>query len=192
MLTFLLVVQAIVGVFLVGVILMQQSEGGGLGMGGSPTGLMSARGAADFLTRATTILATVFIGLSILHAVLATRTGVGGDIDTSLARKPAVTAPAVPAPEAPVPLANAPVTVPANPSQPLPVPAPAPTARARVAPAPSPERRDRAVPEPRPARVAPPAVTPPTVTPTRVTPTAAPATAPAPTAASTPAPSNAN
>ena len=38
---------------LVGVILMQRSEGGGLGMGGSPSGLMSARGAADFLTRST-------------------------------------------------------------------------------------------------------------------------------------------
>ena len=36
---------------LVGVILMQRSEGGGLGMGGSPSGLMSARGAADFMTR---------------------------------------------------------------------------------------------------------------------------------------------
>ena len=37
---------------------MQRSEGGGLGMGGSPSGLMSARGAADFLTRATAVLAT--------------------------------------------------------------------------------------------------------------------------------------
>ena len=121
MLTFLLVVQAIVAVLLVGVILMQQSEGGGLGMGGSPTGLMSARGAADFLTRATTILATLFIGLSILHAVLATRTGAGvSTIDTSLARPqapvapPPTTQPGVPvggqpaAPTPTVPLANAP------------------------------------------------------------------------------------
>ncbi len=103
MLTFLLVIQAIVAVLLVGVILMQQSEGGGLGMGGSPTGLMSARGAADFLTRATTVLAALFIGLSILHAVLATRTGAAGTIDTSLARKLPPTAPTPT-----VPLANAP------------------------------------------------------------------------------------
>ena len=56
---FLTVVQALVGAGLVGVILMQKSEGGGLGMGGSPTGLMSARGAADFITRATVVLSTL-------------------------------------------------------------------------------------------------------------------------------------
>ena len=43
---FLLVVQAVVAAALVGVILMQRSEGGGLGIGGSPSGMMSARGAA--------------------------------------------------------------------------------------------------------------------------------------------------
>jgi preprotein translocase subunit SecG len=70
--TFLLVVQSIVAAAMVGVILMQRSEGGGLGVGGSPSGLMSARGAADFLTRATTILATLFVVLSIALAGLAT------------------------------------------------------------------------------------------------------------------------
>ena len=50
---------------------MQKSEGGGLTSGGSPSGLMSARGAADFLTRSTAILATAFVVLSILLAVLA-------------------------------------------------------------------------------------------------------------------------
>ncbi|HWL46537.1 MAG TPA: preprotein translocase subunit SecG, partial [Sphingomonadaceae bacterium] len=50
MFIFLLVVQAIIAAALVAVILMQQSEGGGLGMGGSPSGLMNARGSADFLT----------------------------------------------------------------------------------------------------------------------------------------------
>lgn len=73
---FLLVVQAIVATVLVTVILMQRSEGGGLGMGGSPGGLMSARGAADFLTRSTKILAIVFVTLSIVLAALAaTRSG---------------------------------------------------------------------------------------------------------------------
>ena len=47
---FLTVLQAIVATALVGVILIQRSEGGGLGVGGSPAGLMSARGAANFLT----------------------------------------------------------------------------------------------------------------------------------------------
>src|ERR1700712_1137845 len=63
---FLMVVQALVGACMVGVILIQKSEGGGLGMGGSPTGFMSARGAADFLTRATAVLATMFVVLSII------------------------------------------------------------------------------------------------------------------------------
>jgi len=72
--TFLLVVQILVALAMVGVILMQRSEGGGLGIGGSPAGLMSARGAADFLTRATSILAAIFIGLSITMAVVVTAT----------------------------------------------------------------------------------------------------------------------
>lgn len=97
MFTFLLVVQAIIAALLVTVILMQRSEGGGLTSGGSPSGLMSARGAADFLTRSTAILATLFIGMSILLAVIAA-TRHSGEIDTSLQRAPAA---AVPAPAAP-------------------------------------------------------------------------------------------
>jgi len=72
MFKFLLIVQTLVAASLVSVILMQRSEGGGLGVGGSPSGLMSARGAADFLTRATSILGTAFITLSIILAGLAT------------------------------------------------------------------------------------------------------------------------
>ena len=86
MFTFLLVVQAIVAAVLVGVILMQRSEGGGLGVGGSPSGLMSARGAADFLTRSTTILATLFVGLSVVLAVIASVKHAPATIDTSLSR----------------------------------------------------------------------------------------------------------
>lgn len=85
--TFLLVVQAVIAFALVTVILMQRSEGGGLGMGGSPSGLMSARGAADFLTRATTILATLFVGMSIVLAVLAATQHRGATVDTSLVGK---------------------------------------------------------------------------------------------------------
>lgn len=83
---FLTVVQAVVAAALVGVILIQKSEGGGLGVGGSPSGLMSARGAADFLTRTTTILATLFVVLSIALGVLAVQTTSGREIDTSLQR----------------------------------------------------------------------------------------------------------
>ena len=105
MFTFLLIVQTLVAAALVTVILMQRSEGGGLGVGGSTSGLMTARGAADFLTRATAILATLFVLLSIVLAGLAAvdRSG-ASDIDTSLAREAAPAAPAT-AP-ADVPLAT--------------------------------------------------------------------------------------
>ncbi|MHA6723117.1 preprotein translocase subunit SecG [Sphingomonas sp. RS2018] len=85
MFTFLLVVQAIIAALLVTVILMQRSEGGGLTTGGSPSGLMSARGAADFLTRATAVLATAFVLMSITLAFIAA-THRSTTIDTSLAR----------------------------------------------------------------------------------------------------------
>src|SRR3546814_14158690 len=87
MFTFLLVLQAIVGAALVTVILMQRSEGGGLGMGGSPSGLMSARGAADFLSRATAVLAGLFVLLSIGLATLAA-TRHSTTIDTPPATRP--------------------------------------------------------------------------------------------------------
>lgn len=87
--TFILVVQAIIAAALVTVILMQRSEGGGLGMGGSPSGFMSARGAADFLTRATTVLATIFVVLSIVLAFIAATRHAGTTIDTSLVGKTA-------------------------------------------------------------------------------------------------------
>jgi preprotein translocase subunit SecG len=97
MFAFLLVVHAIIAATLVTVILMQKSEGGGLGMGGSPSGLMSARGAADFLTRATAVLATVFVVFSIVLAFYAASRSGPAPIDTSLAKTPATqTAPVVP------------------------------------------------------------------------------------------------
>jgi preprotein translocase subunit SecG len=94
---FLIVVQGIIAASLVGVILMQRSEGGGLGGGGSPAGLVSARGAADLLTRTTAILATLFILLSITLAFVAARQGSAGGVDVEAA-KSAVTTPARPAP----------------------------------------------------------------------------------------------
>ena len=113
MFTFLLVIHAIVAAALVAVILMQKSEGGGLGTGGSPSGLMSARGAADFLTRSTAVLATVFVGLSIVLAVLAANRQVVS-IDPTLARKPAVVAPAAPLAGDPQGNTTVPATAPAT------------------------------------------------------------------------------
>jgi preprotein translocase subunit SecG len=110
---FLIVVQGIIAASLVGIILMQRSEGGGLGMGGSPSGLMSARGAADFLTRTTTILATLFVLLSISLAFVAAKEGNSGEIDSSLQRTEVPTAPTAPVTNAPTsatPTAPAPAT----------------------------------------------------------------------------------
>ena len=90
---FLTVVQAIIAALLVGVILVQKSEGGGLGTGGSPAGLMSARGAADFITRLTAILATIFVVLSIVLAALAVKSSGNREIDNSLNRVAAPVAP---------------------------------------------------------------------------------------------------
>jgi preprotein translocase subunit SecG len=87
MFAFLLIVQSVVALSLVGVILMQRSEGGGLGVGGSSSGFMTARGASDFLTRATSILGGVFISLSIAMAGIAGATREPAKIDTSLAGK---------------------------------------------------------------------------------------------------------
>jgi preprotein translocase subunit SecG len=94
--TFILVLQALVAAAMIGVILMQKSEGGGLGVGGSPAGLLSARGAADFMTRATTILATAFVALSIVLSAMASVGRGGSTIDTSLS-KTAQTSGAAPA-----------------------------------------------------------------------------------------------
>jgi preprotein translocase subunit SecG len=95
--TFLLVLHIIITAALVTVVLMQRSEGGGLTSGGSPSGLMSARGASDFLTRATAVLGTLFILLSIALAAFAASRG-GTSVDTSLQRTVPAAAPATTTP----------------------------------------------------------------------------------------------
>ena len=87
MFAFLLIVQSLVAISLIGTILMQRSEGGGLGVGGSSSGFMTARGAADFLTRSTAVLGALFIVLSIVMAAIAGATREPAKIDTSLAGK---------------------------------------------------------------------------------------------------------
>jgi preprotein translocase subunit SecG len=67
--TVVIVIHLMIVIALVGVVLLQRSEGGGLGIGGG-SGFMTARGAANALTRATAILATLFfitsLGLSVM------------------------------------------------------------------------------------------------------------------------------
>src|SRR5688572_4757939 len=85
---FLTVLQGIIAAVLVGLVLMQRSEGGGLGIGGggSPGGLMNARGAADFLTKTTKWTAVLFVVLAIILAAQAVKDTSGREIDDSLDR----------------------------------------------------------------------------------------------------------
>ena len=67
---FILIVDIILAVLLIGSILLQKSEGGALGLGVSQDNFMSSRSASSFLTKATTILATLFIITSISLTVM--------------------------------------------------------------------------------------------------------------------------
>jgi len=98
-----LVIHLLIALALVGVILIQKSEGGGLGIGGGTMGgMMSARGTANLLTRTTAVLAACFMATSIVLAIMAGNTGESRPssiIDTIPSEQPA--APAVPAQPAP-------------------------------------------------------------------------------------------
>lgn len=91
-----LTVHLILALLLVGVVLLQRSEGGGLGMGSSG-GVMTGRGAATALTKLTWGLAIAFILTSITLTVLAARDAASTSvIDQIGASRPAVTAPVEP------------------------------------------------------------------------------------------------
>ena len=78
MTTVLLIIQLIIAAGIVGVVLMQRSEGGALGIGGGgPGGMMSGRGAATLLQRVTMILGVLFFLNCIIFAIVA-RTADGG------------------------------------------------------------------------------------------------------------------
>jgi len=89
--TVVLVIHLLIALALVGVVLIQRSEGGGLGLGGGTMGgFMTARGSANLLTRATAILAAAFFCTSLILAILAG----GGRGTESIFDQPAATAPA--------------------------------------------------------------------------------------------------
>ena len=67
---FVLIIDIILAVLLIGVVLLQKSEGGALGIGVSQDNFVSARGASNFLTKATAIIATLFIITSISLTIM--------------------------------------------------------------------------------------------------------------------------
>ena len=96
--TLVLIVHTLLAAALVAVILLQRSEGGGLGIGGGNAGgLVSARGAADLMTRSTTIIAALFILTSLGLAILYGQEGKTRRIDSTAAAHSRVL------PDAPVP-----------------------------------------------------------------------------------------
>ncbi|PYE28308.1 protein translocase subunit secG [Rhizobium sp. PP-CC-3A-592] len=148
----LLVIYLMVVLALIGVVLIQRSEGGGLGVGGG-SGFMSARGTANALTRTTAILATLFFVLALAMSIYAryqpnatdvldripgTTNNGNGVLDSLGGTTTAPATPATPAPAAPgngvptggdAPASTAPAaTAPAT---------PAPAATTPSAPAPS-------------------------------------------------------
>ncbi|TCL97062.1 protein translocase subunit secG [Rhizobium sp. PP-WC-2G-219] len=148
----LLVIYLMVVLALIGVVLIQRSEGGGLGVGGG-SGFMSARGTANALTRTTAILATLFFVLALAMSIYAryqpnatdvldripgTTNNGNGVLDSLGGTTTAPATPATPAPAAPgngvptggdAPASTAPAaTAPAT---------PAPAATTPAAPAPS-------------------------------------------------------
>ena len=101
--TIILVVHLLIALGLIGVVLLQRSEGGALGIGGSGGGggsLFSARGVGNALTRTTAYLAVAFFATSIALTVLATRRDGGsifGTTPTTTQQPADGTAPAAPA-----------------------------------------------------------------------------------------------
>ena len=73
MTTVLLIVHMMIAAAMIGVVLLQRSEGGALGIGGGGGGFMTGRGAANFLTRVTAGLAAAFFVTSLMLSVLANR-----------------------------------------------------------------------------------------------------------------------
>ncbi len=71
MITIILVIHLLIAIALVLTVLLQRSEGGGLGMGGGMSGFMTGRSAANMLTRSTAVLAALFMATSLTLAILA-------------------------------------------------------------------------------------------------------------------------
>jgi preprotein translocase subunit SecG len=101
----LLVIHLMLAISMIGVVLLQRSEGGGLGIGsgggggggGGMGGLLTGRGTANLLTRATAILAGCFMLTSITLTILASGSGERRSIVDELpASAPAQEEPAIP------------------------------------------------------------------------------------------------
>ena len=101
--TVLLIIHLFVTLALIGIVLIQRSEGGGLGIGSSQGmgSFMSGRGTANLLTRTTAILAAMFMALSLTLALLNRGTSTTSRSILDTPAQSSGTTPAVPAPPPP-------------------------------------------------------------------------------------------
>ncbi|HEY3694771.1 preprotein translocase subunit SecG [Phenylobacterium sp.] len=130
----LLALNIAVCICLVGVVLLQRSEGGALGMGGGPSGFMTARGAGNLLTQVTWGLGIAFFVLSLTLTLLSGRAH-SGDSVVDRIKVDAINPRELNRPAAPAPAA--PPSEPVQPARPGPLQAPTPTLRYPFAPAPA-------------------------------------------------------
>ncbi len=116
MIILLLAIHILVAVSLVGVVLLQKSEGGALGMGGGGmSGFMTGRSTANLLTRVTAVLAAAFMTTSVLLVVMHNRE----HAPRSILEQEGPAAPAIPPATPPAtPIGPPPQTPPAEPAQP--------------------------------------------------------------------------
>ena len=124
----------LVCIALICVVLLQRSEGGAFGSGGSPTGLITARGAGDLLTRTTWVLFGIFMVLSLSLTLLGAHDKATSSVldklkgqianPNALAQKPATPPPATPT--VPVGAPGSPFSAPPITQAPAPLVAPAP------------------------------------------------------------------
>src|SRR6266481_9170884 len=102
MIQVVLVIHLMVAVALIGVVLMQKSEGGALGIGGGGmSNFMTGRGTANVLTRTTAILAACFMLTSVLLVVIPRLGTQAPSIIPNSSTTLPMPAPKVPAPTAP-------------------------------------------------------------------------------------------
>jgi preprotein translocase subunit SecG len=138
MVTVVIVIHLMVVLAMIGLVLLQRSDGGALGIGGGGGNFLSGRGAGNVLTRSTAIFACAFFATSIALTVLARMESRPSDILDRLSTDAPVTAPAAPAPATPAP-SNAPSaqSVLDSLGAPQAEQEPAPAATAPAAPAPA-------------------------------------------------------
>jgi preprotein translocase subunit SecG len=117
----LIVAHVLVALAIIGLVLLQHGKGADMGSGfggGASASLFGATGSANFLSRTTAVLATIFFLLSLGLAYFATNKpkATGGIMDAVKTEKPAAEVPQAPAPQKPAAEAAKPAQEPAKPA----------------------------------------------------------------------------